>query len=202
MLHVGNGDKDTKKTSKGKTHWYFDLLDIMVDRASANAKTTSDELLDSDKDDISSNLSSSSSSEKKQQNKRHLSIAKKTKTEQKETKTSIGGHKVGDHDDDYYDDYDLLRPNYMNLIEELNNKKAQQYEEQIRHNQVMEDAVMWKAQNDKLEYKVNLIKKYGELKELGLSKAQIAKHFPEMMHLIEDDDDEDGDDDDDADVDA
>jgi phage regulator Rha-like protein len=54
----------------------------------------------------------------------------------------------------------------------------------------MEDAAKWKAQNDKLEYKMNLIKKFGELKEHGLSKAQIAKQFPEMMHLIEDDDDD------------
>jgi hypothetical protein len=55
----------------------------------------------------------------------------------------------------------------------------------------MEGAAKWKAQNDELEYKMNLIKKYGELKELGLSKAQVAKQFPEMMHLIEDDNDVD-----------
>ena len=54
-------------------------------------------------------------------------------------------------------------------------------DEQVHHNKVMEDASKWKAKNDELEYRFNLLKKYQEMKDMKMSKKQILRQFPEML---------------------
>lgn len=39
-------------------------------------------------------------------------------------------------------------------------------DEQVHHNKVMEDASKWKAKNNELKYRFNLLKKYQEMKDM------------------------------------
>jgi hypothetical protein len=66
-------------------------------------------------------------------------------------------------------------------------------DEQVHHNKVMEDASKWKAKNDELEYRFNLLKKYQEMKDMKMSKKQILRQFPEMLDLVNNDYDDDSD---------
>jgi hypothetical protein len=47
---------------------------------------------------------------------------------------------------------------------DYDDKKSKQFEEQVRHNKAMEETAKWKAKNDELEDKINVMKKYREMR--------------------------------------
>jgi hypothetical protein len=57
----------------------------------------------------------------------------------------------------------------------------------------MEEMARWKAKNDELEYKFNVIKKYREMRDMKMSNRPIFKMFPEMNDLVDVDNDDDDD---------
>jgi hypothetical protein len=88
--------------------------------------------------------------------------------------------------------------NIKTWITELNDKKSKKHDEQIRHNKAMEETAKWKAKNDELEYKFNVIKKYQEMRNLKITQQQIFRMFPEMKDIIGENNNDDDDDDDDS----
>jgi hypothetical protein len=76
----------------------------------------------------------------------------------------------------------------MTWMAELNEKKSRQFDEQRRHNKAIEETAMWKAKNDELEYKFNVIKRYREMRKMKLSKKLIVKQSPEMKDLVNEND--------------
>ena len=219
-----------------KCPWYFDLLDIFKDRASAKPKMTSDELdseedvspsdtnfsdddddNDDGDDDCGKQNDTDDTSDKgsaglvcsildpSSKNSSSLSTAGSlSKSSTTSTKCSGAGgstrplsvrcRKKSKGDDD--DLFGTGGGNIKTWVAELNNKKSKQLDEQVRHNKVMEDTCKWKAKNDELEYKFNVMKKYQEMKDMKMPKKQIVKHFPEMKDLVDDDYDGDSVDDD------
>jgi hypothetical protein len=219
-----------------KCPWYFDLLPIFQDRASAKPKMTSDELdlSDSDEEDGRDeddcgddddgdeygddddgggssagsvhSIEDSSSPEPVPITPSLPFSGKKLGTGTK--RFSAGGSsrplsvkKKSKGDDDVF--VGGKGGDLKTLMAEANEHyKTKRFEEVVRHNKVLEDTAKWKARNDEVEYKKNLLeykfillKRYREMKdEMKMSKTQIFKQFPEMKEVVDEDDHNDDDD--------
>ena len=56
------------------------------------------------------------------------------------------------------------------------------------------ETLAWKSKNDELEYKMNLLRKYQEMKgEYGWTKKKILRFYPDMKEVIEAEDYSDSD---------
>ena len=200
-----DGETAFKEIVSKKCPFYYDLIDIMSDRASSEPKLTSYQLDDDDEekrneseeDDLSalsdddggvtsksvasksiaskstrrgtdSTAPSTSSSRKKKQRRSRL----KTPLMDAETLTLLGDTKKANED---------------------------RMQEMARHNKAMEsmeqqkfalekqkvESMSWKGKSDQLEYKMNLLSRYEQLKEdKNWSDEQIIQFFPDMKEVI------------------
>jgi hypothetical protein len=85
------------------------------------------------------------------------------------------------------------------ILETANERSQEKIREMSRHHSKMESieeeklelerqkmqTMEWKGKRDELNYKVDLVKQYKELKTSGISDEQIAQLFPEMKLVME-----------------
>lgn len=177
---------------KRKCPYYYDLLDVMADRASSAPKVTSyeDDAEDVD-DDISEDESSvvlvesppsaaassaagASTLGRKRGNEQGSSAKKKRKSNKNSTLGS------------------LMDDSMVDVLQSTSRAAEERVLELARHNKAMEEIetkkMKWKGKNNELEYKMNLLAKYGDLKKYGWNDEQIVRFYPDMKQVIDADD--------------
>jgi hypothetical protein len=207
-----NGNAHFKDLLIKKCPYYYDLMDVMADRASSQPKCTSydedkEEEMDDDDDEVgerSSNpeLSDMSSEEEEEEGK--SVTTKKTNASGSTKRTSSGGKKRKSA---------LMDDDAVAALTAGNKAAEQRMVELTRHNKVVEDVekrrvaleekreeretlklnleqnkfktMAWQGKNDELNYKMNLITKYEEFCNVyNWSDPQILAFFPDMAQVI------------------
>jgi len=93
----------------------------------------------------------------------------------------------------------LMDASTVAMLGEVNQSSKSRYIEQARHNKRMEEinqqkinverermlAVSWKAKDDEMKYKVNMVHRYSELKQAGMDDEAILRFVPALREFIE-----------------
>eukprot|EP00980_Cylindrotheca_fusiformis_P024072 scaffold11503_cov76-Cylindrotheca_fusiformis.AAC.2 len=166
-----------------KCPYYYDLVDVMADRASSAPKATSYDIGgddDSDDDDDVSDVSGGVSvgGVSKRSTSASLGVAK-TSSSKKRRKGASSTRSS----------YSLIDDSAVAAIADSNAAADSRTNELARHNKVMESIetskVKWKGKNEELEYKMNLLDNFESMKDKGWSDKKIVKFFPDMKQVIE-----------------
>jgi hypothetical protein len=191
---TGAGLKETDEGTfhdavKKKCPYYFDLLDIMSDRASSKPKATSyeastDTELDEFMEDKMSELSEEEeAAEKSVASKRTSATTSTRKAKKKKTPS-------------------LLDDDAMAALNEASATSKHRMDELVRHNQFIEKleerklaleekreqraTVSWQGKTDELQYKMQLLEHYNQLKKTHKwTDEQIIAFYPDMKQIID-----------------
>jgi hypothetical protein len=201
-----DGDTRFRDLVTRKCPFYYQLLDVVCDRASSEPACTSyeadEEEANSEEEDCPNATSFSDISEDEEGG---ISVAtKQTATMNSSRKTSSSKKKK----------FTLIDHSAIAALTAGNKAMTRQMEEQARHNKVVEavesrrvaleeekekreavrlsleqdkfNSMAWKGKNDELNFKMNLLSKYEDLKrDNGWSDEQIVTFFPDMQQVVE-----------------
>lgn len=164
-----------------KCPYYYDLLDIMADRASSKPKATSyevdgqvvDDPLTSGDDASDVDVLNAASVAPSSGTKRTVATSSNSKKKGRRAPT-----------------VSLLDDETREILKGNSTMSEKRNAEQERHNRAMEHLknreVEWKTKNDELEYKMNLLEKYEKMKtEYGWSDKQILSLYPDMKTIVD-----------------
>jgi len=93
----------------------------------------------------------------------------------------------------------LMDASTVAMLGEATASSKSRHVEQARHNKRMEEinqqkinverermlAVSWKAKDDEMKYKVNMVHRYAELKQVGMDDEVILRFVPALQEFIE-----------------
>jgi hypothetical protein len=175
---------------------YYDLLEVMQDRASSRPKLTSYEADDDEDDDDGSDQGSEEEKEELVGGDDNSSVASGITTSTKQTSASNKKRKTGSS---------LMDGSAVAALTEGNKALKDRVTELARHNKEVElmekrrfqleenrlnleqsrfQSMSWKGRNDELNYKMNLLSKYQEFKNLNWTDEQIVRFCPDMEQVI------------------
>jgi hypothetical protein len=186
-----DGETNFRDIVERKCPYYYDLLEVMQDRASAQPKVTSYNLDggDEDADDDDSVVSELSANTKKTSASRKSTTSKKRKgpslIDESTVRVLTEGNKTMEQRM-----FEIERHN--KVIEEmelkrfrLEEKREERESLKLNLEQDKFKSMAWQGKNDELNYKMNLISKYQEFKDRhGWSDAKIVRFCPEMIQVI------------------
>jgi hypothetical protein len=180
---------------KKKCPFYYDLLDIISDRASSKPKVTSYELNDEDDDDDDDDDGSLSElSEEGMEGDKSIGTKRTvTTTDSLATKKKKRGSKKNSP---------LLDDDALKALSADSKTSEAKMKELVRHHQFIEglerrkieldeqrfekETNSWRGKSDELDYKMKLLVQYNELKEnYGWTDEQILKFYPDMKVIVE-----------------
>ena len=202
-IQATDGVSKFEELVKKKCPFYYDIIEVMQDRASSRPKVTNYDL-DMEDDEAEMNLlgddggvsemsdtestipnsvANSVAGSKRPSDHASRSSAKKARAPRKSPSSTT-----------------LVDDDLSSSLAEANRAAAERFSEMQRHNKALEDiesqrlyleksrvdSMSWKTKSEELDYQVKLISKYHEIKKkFGWSDNQILRHFPAMKSVIE-----------------
>lgn len=156
-----DGAASFEELVKGKCPYYYDLLEVMQDRASTAPKITNYEedeaevgsLSSMGADDVTATASVAAS-------------GRKAKRPVKKIPQILDDESVA-------------------MLKGTVDTNIQRMKEEARHNQVMEGIELQKVKRHKLDYTMDLVDRYETMKSKGWSKKKILRLIPDMKDIIE-----------------
>ena len=206
ILNVGPGaglkeeDEGTFEDAvRKKCPYYYELVDIMSDRASSKPKVTSYDLDDDDDEDGMSDDDDKSVSDisdggdgnddKSQSTKRTATTAATTSSKKAKKPSKKRASPVMDD-------------KAITALSEASKASEAKMKEMVRHNQFLEkleekklvleqkreerESTSWRGKSDELDYKMKLLQRYTELRDVHhFSDDQIVAFYPDMKQIVE-----------------
>jgi hypothetical protein len=184
-----NSEGTFEEIVKKKCPYYYDLLDIMSDRASAKPKATSYDLLEDDVEEEGGKFSDISKDEEDVEATKSVSTRK---TEKSGKSTSSKKRKTSP----------LLDDDALQALQQATETSARKMDELVRHHKFLEaleekklqlqakkderEARSWKGKSEELDYKMQLLRRYQELKDqFAWNDTQILAFYPDMKQVVE-----------------
>jgi hypothetical protein len=158
-LLESDGPTSFEELVKGKCPYYYDLLDVMQDRASTAPKITNYEEDEAEVGSISSIGNEDATA----------SVATSGRKAKRPVKKSP----------------QILDDESVAMLKGTVDTNKQRMEEEARHNKVMEGIELQKNKRYKLEYTMDLVDRYETMKSKGWSKKKILRLIPDMKEIIE-----------------
>jgi hypothetical protein len=208
------GDETFMDLVKRKCSFYYELLDVMVDRAATEPKVTNfrpeslDAFSDVDDEEIATETGTDNAEESPAGDSNN--VASESNSVASSCKSSGGQNKKKSSrkrnsplmDDETVDMLNQAQKTSKQKILEMqrHNKQVEEVEQKKLELQIKQEAredlrlnleqqrfqsQQWCGKSDELDYKMKLIKECTALKEQGLSKEQIITLFPEMAGVLE-----------------
>jgi hypothetical protein len=159
-----DGPTSFEEFVKGKCPYYYDLLDVMQDRASTAPKITNYEEDEDDDGEVGSVSS--------------MGIDNVTATASVATSGRKAKRPVKKNPQ-------ILDDESVAMLKGTVDTNKQRMEEEARHNKVMEGIELQKNKRYKLEYTMDLVDRYETMKSKGWSKKKILRLIPDMKEIIE-----------------
>ena len=218
---TGTFEEDVKR----KCPYYFELVDIMADRASSKPKATSYDLLsngeDDDDDEEADDGDDVEPGAKADDNVSEMSVAESVASKQTESvatkqttassKKNSSRKKARQNATPFEDEtvaaltsasetaeakmkemsrhnkfQELETARHNKYLEGLEERKLELQEQELKQKKEERENRSWKGRNEELDYKMNLLRRYNELKkDHGMSEEAIVAMFPEMKKIIE-----------------
>jgi hypothetical protein len=154
-----DGPTSFEELVKGKCPYYYDLLDVMQDRASTAPKITNYEEDEAEVGSISSIGNEDATA----------SVATSGRKAKRPVKKNP----------------QILDDESVAMLKGTVDTNKQRMEEEARHNKVMEGIELQKNKRYKLEYTMDLVDRYETMKSKGWSKKKILRLIPDMKEIIE-----------------
>jgi hypothetical protein len=179
---------------KKKCPYYFDLLDIMSDRASSKPKATSYE--DSTESELDEFMEEKMSELSEEEEAAEKSVAEKS-VASKRTSATTSSRKAKKKKPP-----SMLDDDAMAALNEASATSKHRMDELVRHNQFIEKleerkleleekreqraTVSWQGKTDELQYKMQLLERYNQLKKTHKwTDEQIIAFYPDMKQIID-----------------
>jgi hypothetical protein len=182
----GDDEGTFEDALKKKCPYYFDLLDIMADRASSKPKATSyDDSEESEVVDVQV-MSELSDGEEVVEEVGDKSVATK-RTAATSSSRKVKKKKKGSP---------TLDGDGLEVLNEATQVSKDRMNEMVRHNQfiekleerklALEEKKVWQCKTDELEYKMRLLERYNQLKEnRHWTDKKIIAFYPDMKQIVE-----------------
>ena len=185
---IKDKDEGTFNTAvKKKCPYYYDLIDVMSDRASSKPIATN-----YDEEDPDDDLSDISEEEKSTVTKRTATTAATDATSSSRKKPKSAGKKKGSA---------LMDDEALDALQRASRNSEAKMTEMVRHHKYLEnleerkleieqkreerESKSWRGKTDELDYKMQLIERYQQLKSTyNWTDDQILAFYPDMEQVI------------------
>ena len=173
-----DGETSFEELVKKKCPYYYDLLEIMQDRASSEPKATNyslqedDSLSEMSEDEVASVAKTASSGNTSKK-------SSSTKKRKLLTLMDDGAVKVLKEGNVAMNRRMIELERHNKMLESLEERKLQMEQQRLQGNQ-------WHGKNEELNYKMNLMQRYEEFRnKFGWSDEQILAFYPDMSQVIQ-----------------
>jgi hypothetical protein len=188
------GEQTFKDVVRKKCSYYYEMVDVMADRSGTAPRLTNIDL-DFFTDDEDQEAEEEEEEQEDRQEAVDATAVVYESASVASSRASVGtGRKAKRRKSN-----PLVANDPIAILETANERSQEKIREMSRHHSKMESieeeklelerqkmqTMEWKGKRDELNYKVDLVKQYKELKTSGISDEQIAQLFPEMKLVME-----------------
>jgi hypothetical protein len=190
-----------------KCPYYFDLLDIMSDRASSKPQITSYDLMkEDDVDDVDDEAADEEPEEEDEQENTgdvsDISDDEKTATSKRTAATTaMSSNKKKKKSPPTGRRSPFMSDEAMKMLNDASAASKEKHKELVRHHAFLEkleerkcklaearehrESTSWKGKSEELDYKMKLLQKYQQLKDdFGWDDDQIVDFYPDMAQVV------------------
>ena len=187
---IEENDKTTFKDAvKKKCPYYYELLEVMCDRASSKPKATTYDLSSEGEDD---NMSDISEADKSTTTKRSAftegtSSTKKSRRPAKKSTAVVDEETIAALNQASQNSAAKMAEmkRHHQFLEKIEERKQAIEEKRLELEQSKETTNSWKGKYSELEYKMQLLQRYEELKDRGWSDERIMAFYPDMKQIVD-----------------